>query len=297
VNSPPGLLVPNSGAAYIFQRSGSAWSQQAYVKAFNTDASDYFGWSVGISSDTVVVGAPGEDSGATGINGGSDETTSSAGAAYVFVRSGGNWSQQAFLKAGNAGYEDSFGYSVAVSGDIVIAGAPLEASSSTGSNSQANEDAPGAGAAYVFVRNAGLWSQEAYLKAHNPGMADQFGRSVAASGNLVAAGAPGEDSSLGGVNRVPNDDAASAGAAYVFLRGAATEWTQRAYLKAGNAGANDNFGHSVALSADTLLAGAPGEDSITTGINSTPADGGLLVEDFGAGYVFTGLVPATGPDI
>ena len=113
-----------AGAAYVFVRNGTAWSQQAYLKASNTDPQDFFGSSVAISSDTVVVGAKNEQSSATGVNG--DQTDNSlfrTGAAYVFVRNGVTWSQQAYLKASNTGEEDVFGGSVAASGDTVVVGA------------------------------------------------------------------------------------------------------------------------------------------------------------------------------
>ncbi|MCC7130582.1 MAG: FG-GAP repeat protein, partial [Anaerolineae bacterium] len=106
-----------------------------YLKASNTDADDGFGYSVAISGDTLVVGAPGEDSSATGVNGnGGDNSAASAGAAYVFGRSGGVWSQQAYLKASNTGAYDQFGWGVAISGDTVVVGASGEDSSATGVN-------------------------------------------------------------------------------------------------------------------------------------------------------------------
>ena len=117
----------NSGAAYVFVRDGTNWVQQAYLKASNTGAQDLFGLSVAISGDTLVVGAPYEDSSATGVNG--NQTNNSAtdsGAAYVFVREGTNWSQQAYLKASNTGANDEFGISVAISGDTVVVGAGYE---------------------------------------------------------------------------------------------------------------------------------------------------------------------------
>ena len=100
------------------------WSQQAYLKASNTEAGDNFGYAVAVDGDTVVVGAVGESSNATGVNG--DQTNNSApaaGAAYVFTRTGGAWSQQAYLKASNTGANDYFGYAVAVDGDTVVVGA------------------------------------------------------------------------------------------------------------------------------------------------------------------------------
>src|SRR5204863_8006133 len=117
------------------------------------------------------------------------------------------------------------------------------------------------GAAYVVVRNAGVWSQEAYLKTSNSSvtrqgpLGDQFGRSVAISGDTVVVGAWGEDNAATGVNSaVMNFTAAQAGAAYVFVR-SGTTWSQQAYLKASNTGANDEFGSSVAVSSDTVVVG------------------------------------------
>src|SRR5262249_28586387 len=161
--------------------------QQAYLKASNTDAADRFGYSVAISGDTIVVGAYGESSKATGINGNqSDNSANLAGAAYVFVRSGTAWRQQAYLKASNTDAGDRFGNSVAVSGDTVVVGAVLESSNATGVNGdQINNSAAGAGAAYVFVRSGATWNQQAYLKASNTDAADQFGVSVAISGDTV----------------------------------------------------------------------------------------------------------------
>ena len=235
VNSTPNESATDAGAAYVFVRSGTTWSQQAYLKASNTGAGDYFGISVAVSGDTVIVGAIGEDSSTTGVNSTPNESAIYAGAAYVFVRSGTTWSQQAYLKASNTGAGDYFGLSVAVSGDTVIVGAPHEDSSTTGVNSTPNESATDAGAAYVFVRSGTTWSQQAYLKASNTGAGDGFGWSAAVSGDMVVVGAYHEDSSTTGVNSTPNESATDAGAAYVFVR-SGTTWSQQAYLKASNTG-------------------------------------------------------------
>jgi hypothetical protein len=187
---------------------------------------------VAVSGDTIVVGAPFEASNATGVNG--DETDNSAqwaGAAYVFTRSGGVWSQQAYLKGSSTGFLALFalfGASVAVSGDTVVVGAEGqnigggEAFGSLGAN---------AGVAYVFARSGGVWSMQVRLRASNasgqqtdefgeffvPG--DRFGVSVAVSGDTVVVGAPWESSSATGVDGGQFDDSAEfAGAAYVFTR-------------------------------------------------------------------------------
>ena len=141
----------DAGAVYVFVRSGTTWSQQAYVKASNPDMSDDFGFAVGLSGDLLVVGANGEDSAATGLDGAQgDNTLSLAGAAYVFTRDGSTWAQQAYVKASNTG-GDAFGVTVSVSGDTFAVGATLERSNATGvGGDQSNNDAPNAGAGYVF---------------------------------------------------------------------------------------------------------------------------------------------------
>ncbi len=256
-------------------------AQQAYLKASNTGENDRFGTSVAVSGDTVVVGASDEDSSTTGVNSTPNEAAPDSGAAYVFVRNAGVWTQQAYLKAGNTGADDGFGTSVAVAGDTVVVGASAENSTSTGVNSSPNDSGFVVGAAYVFVRNTGVWTQQAYLKASNIGSFDQFGASVAVAGDTVVIGAVFEDSDTTGVNSTPNEGATESGAAYVFVRNAGV-WTQQAYLKASNTGAGDVFG-SVAVAGDTVVVGAYGEYSSTTGVNSTPNE---LAPRAGAAYVF-----------
>jgi hypothetical protein len=293
---------PSAGAAYVFVRSGTDWTQQAYLKASNTGQHDFFGESVAVSGDTVVVGASYEASNGTGVNGNqADNSASSAGAAYVFVRSGTGWTQQAYLKASNAGATDFFGESVSVSGDTVVVGAREEASNATGVNGrQGNNRALSAGAAYVFVRSGTDWTQQAYLKASNTGVGDRFGGSVAVSGDTVVVGAPFEYSNATGVNAPPtggtgtqaDNSAGDSGAAYVFVR-SGTDWTQQAFLKASNTGANDRFGGAVAVSGDTVVVGGAGEGSNASGVNGNQANNSF--SDAGAAYLFTGVGPVTPP--
>ena len=208
------LLVEEHGARYPVTIDPIA--QQAYLKAHQVNEGDSFGFSVAVSGDTVVVGAPNEDGSTTGINSTPNERAAQAGAAYVFVRSGTNWTQQAYLKAHQVNMNDQFGWSVAVSGDTVVVGAPFEASSTTGINSAPNESAERAGAACLFVRGGATWTQQAYLKAHQVTESDYFGSSVAVSGDTVVVGAPYEASNTTGVNSTPDEGAPGAGAAYVF---------------------------------------------------------------------------------
>jgi hypothetical protein len=281
-------LAADAGAVYVYTRSVDTWSQQAYVKASNTGAGDRFGVSVALSGDgnTLAVGARFEDSSTTGIDSTPNDLAADAGAVYVYTRTAGTWSQQAYVKAPNTGAGDEFGFSVALSGDgnTLAVGAPGEDSSTTGIGSTPNELAGGAGAVYVFTRSGITWSQQAYVKASNAGAGDQFGFSVALNvdGNTLAVGASFEDSSSTGIGSTSDELAAGAGAAYVFTR-TASIWSQQAYVKASNTGGSDGFGgtfdvalfgtgRSVALSGDgnTLAVGAIGEDSSTTGIGSTP---------------------------
>jgi hypothetical protein len=279
--------VSNAGAAYVFIRSGGTWSQQAYLKASNSGANDSFGISVAVSGDTIVVGAHGEASNATGVGGnGADNSAPSAGAVYVYTRSGGTWTQQAYLKASNTGAGDFFGYSVAVSGETAVIGAYTEDSNATGvAGNGADNSASSAGAAYVFTRSGGTWTQQAYLKASNTGAGDQFGSSVAISSDTVIVGALNEDSNATGVDGNGADNSTSdAGAAYVFTRSGGI-WSQQAYLKASNTGASDNFGNSVAMSGDTVVIGASFESSNATGVGGNGSDNSASFS--GAAYVFT----------
>lgn len=291
--------APESGAAYVFTRSGDEWIQRAFLKAANSAVNrsrgwlgDHFGSSVAISADTIVVTAPSDDSGATGVNGDMfDDTVGESGAAHVFVRSGETWSGEAYLKASNTGRRAFFGRSVDVDSDTVVIGADGESSAATGiDGDQLNSSAGGSGASYVFVRASGTWSQQAYLKASATydvldelGGA-QFGASVAVSGDTIVVSAPCERSNAAGVNGdQANADGSCSGAAYAFERDGA-RWTQQAYLKASNTGAFDHFGRSVAISRETIVVGAPRESSRATGVNGDQLNNGALAS--GAVYVF-----------
>ena len=278
--------APESGAAYVFVRSAGVWTQQAYLKPSNTETDDHFGYSVSISGDTVVIGALGEDSNATGVNGNqSDNSSSNSGAAYVFIRTAGLWTQSDYLKASNTGAGDMFGWSVAISGETIVVGTPFEASSAAGvGGNQADNGAANSGAAYVFIRSDGAWIQSAYLKASNTGANDNFGYSAAVSGDSIVIGAPGEDSKTTGPGRNQLDNSAgNSGAVYVFNRSAGT-WDQQAYLKASNSGTADLFGTSVSVSGDAIVVGAPGEGSNATGVDGDQTSNNLV--GAGAAYVF-----------
>jgi cysteine-rich repeat protein len=287
--------VLDSGAVYVFVRSGATWVQQAYIKASNTGGSDQFGHRVALSGDgsTLAVGARLEASAATGIDGNqADNSASTAGAVYVYARSGTTWSQQAYIKASNTGRRDFFSQGVALSGDgaTLAVGAYGESSAATGINgNQADNSASQSGAVYVYTRSGTVWSQQAYVKASNTDTGDFFGHSVALSGDgsTLAVSAYTEDSAAMGIDGNQLDNSASgAGAVYMFTRNGTT-WAQQAYVKASNTGAGDLFGYSVALSGDgaTLAVGAYGERSAATGINGDQSDDSAA--NAGAAYVYT----------
>ena len=241
-----------AGAAYVFVRQGVTWSQQAYIKASNTDGFDSFALSMSSSRGTLVIGAPYEDSNATGADGDQyDESATRSGAVYVFVRNGTHWSQQTYLKASNTDANDNFGFSVNLSVDQLVVGAPFEASAAVGVNGdQSDNSAPGAGATFLFKRSGESWNQVAYLKASNTEGGDLFGETVAVSENLVAVGAWRESSDSDGIQPDQSDNSAQwAGAAYTFDLKA---WTDMGCALAG-------------VSGDPLLVGTGtlAEDSVS----------------------------------
>ncbi len=196
---------------------------------------EQLGWSVAVSSDTMVVGANGHDTTPnSGIN---------IGAAYVFVRSGGSWVQQAKLQAGDGASGDEFGYSVAISGDTIVVG-----------SWRSNAPSSNSGAAYVFTRSGTTWTQQQKLTANDGAADDEFGISVAISGDAVAVGAHSADQPSGG---------GGAGAVYTFNR-SGTTWTQgQKLIPTGTVLFGDFLGFSVAMSGNFLAAGASGDQEPT----------------------------------
>jgi hypothetical protein len=209
-----------TGAAYVFVRSHEKWSQQAKLTASDGASNDAFGDSVAISGDTAVVGAEG--------------WSSATGAAYVFVRSGDTWTQQAKLTAPRGAPFDGFGISVAISDSTVVVG-------------DYQKDA-GTGAAYVFTRSSDRWSRQAKLAASDGAKNNSFGYAVAISGSTAVVGAFARNSFIG--------------AAYVFVRSNAV-WSQQAELTASDGASDDYFGGSVAVSGSTALVGALNKKDLT----------------------------------
>ncbi len=290
----------NTGAVYVFVRNGTSWSQQAYIKASNPTAArvignpntglfvdgDNFGGVIDISGDTLVVGVPAESSEATGINGNqNDESAVSSGAVYVFQRNGSSWSQQAYIKASNTGGADLFGSAVSIMGDRLAVGAPGEKSAATGINGDQEDNSIGRpGAVYLFERNGGTWTQEAYVKSSNPGFGDQFGFSVDLHDDYLAVGANGESSGSMGVDGDQSDDSKNgAGAAYLFRKDEAG-WSQQAYIKSSNPDNSDAFGNQVVVDGETMVVAAAGEDSGDAGVGADQTDNSALSS--GAAYIF-----------
>lgn len=284
----------SSGAVYIFVRSNNIWTQEAYIKASNTERNDEFGSSIALSSDgaTLAVGAWKESSNATGIGG--DQTNndqSASGAVYIFKRTNQVWTQQEYIKASNTDSGDRFGNAVSLSGDglTLDVGAISENSSSAGVNgSQTPTDIFTRGAAYVYTYSNDTWTQQAYLKASNPGVGDFFGQAVSLSeeGNTLAVSAHQESSNATGIDGDQlNLDASNSGAVYIFERESGV-WAQSTYIKSSNTELGDQFGHALSLdgSGETLAVAAFKEDS-----NSVGLDGDQLNNDdsnSGAVYVF-----------
>ncbi len=211
------------GSAYVFNRSGTVWSQQQKLVASDGAAGDYFGYSVALSGDTLLVGAYSAEFGAS----------TDQGAVYVFTCNGGagcNVQQKLTPSDGEAG--DWFGWSVAISQNTALVGVR-------------NEDA-GRGSAYVFVRSGSGWVFQARLIAPDGMPYDHFGNAVALDGNTALVGAYLDDL-----------DQPDEGSAYVFIR-SGTTWSYQAKLYDYNyAGEDDQFGWSVALSGNTALVGVP----------------------------------------
>jgi hypothetical protein len=281
----------NKEAVYVYVRSGTSWSQQAKLTASDGVSGDQFGIDVGVSGDYIVVGANQDDDAGT-----------NSGSAYVFVRSGTSWSQQQKLTASNAGLQDGFGTSVDIDGSSVLVGAPFEDTGGTnfgaayvftrsGTTWSQQQQLPltgtsgeyfGAhcaiegdnavvggyghnpsekGRAFVYTRSGTTWTQQAALNASDAANYDRFGHGVSISGDTIVCGAYQEDTT-----------ASDAGAVYIFTR-SGTTWSQQQKIQSSDIAANDNFGFSVAVDGDTLIAGARYQDTGSSGA--------------GAAYIFT----------
>ena len=224
-----------SGSAYIFKHDGTEWTEQAKITASDGAADDWFGHSVAISGDYVVVGAYG-----------TDDAGLSSGSAYIFKRNGTEWTEQAKITAIDGATGDLFGHSVATSGDYVVVG--THGDNDAGSRS---------GSAYIFKRNGTAWTEEAKITASDGAAGDWFGHSVAISGDYAVVGAYKYE-----------DTGYDSGSAYIFKRDG-TAWTEQAKITASDGAEDDLFGRSVAISGDYAVVGACYDDD--AGSNSGSA--------------------------
>ena len=296
-------IAPNAGAAYIFERSGVLWLQRTKLTVDDAQAGDLFGNAVAMDGETVLVGAPGVDDagpeagaayvfvkvgeewiqqakligddleifdrfgsavtvhGDTAIIGayGKDEIGTDSGAAYVFVRSGASWTQQAKLTHRGSVPGDLFGFAVGVYEDNALIGAY-----------RSDAAGPDSGAAYLFTRNGRTWTQDLLLMPNDISIGDEFGYSVNLTKGAAIIGAPKEDRHL--------DDV---GAAYVFVE-TRDSWVQQAKLGASDADTGDEFGSAVAIHEDTAIVGAWKDNHPLADTHDDPA----LQLDKGAAYSF-----------
>ena len=218
----------DDGAAYVFTKPFTGWadsSETAKLIASDAAADDEFGISVALDGDTAVIGARQDD-----------DNGSQSGSAYVFTKVSGVWSQKAKLIASDGAANDEFGISVAVDGDTAVIGA--------------RQGDTRNGAAYVFTKVSGVWSQKAKLTADDGAADDEFGISVAVEGDTVVIGAYQDD-----------DNGDLSGSAYVFTRDSSGGWRQRDKLTASDGAERDRYGYSVGVSGDTVVVGAYSDDS------------------------------------
>ncbi|MHC4767042.1 MAG: right-handed parallel beta-helix repeat-containing protein, partial [Planctomycetota bacterium] len=211
------------GSAYVFRWNGASWVQEQKFLAAGGAGGDYFGLSVSVSGDVIVVGAPANDV---------------TGSAYVYRWNGASWVQEPKLQAGDGEGADYFGIRVSVSGDLAVVGAYRDDDNGTNS-----------GSAYVFRWNGSSWVEEDKLLASDGEGADEFGKSVSVSGDVAVVGALADD----------NDNGTNAGAAYVY-RWNGSVWVEEDKLLPADGATYDFFGVSVALSGDVAVMGANGDD-------------------------------------
>lgn len=253
--------LSKAGSAYIFTKSGDTWIQEQKLVASDRAADDEFGMSVAISGNYAIVGAYQQDEDASGTN-----TLINAGAAYIFYNDGSTWVQQQKVVAFDRSVYRYFGNSVAISGNYAIVGAYREDGDANGENSITQ-----AGAAYIFFNNGSTWIQQQKVVASDRASYDEFGLSVAISGDYAIVGTPNESEDANGENTLGN-----AGSAYIFVRGEST-WTQQQKIVASDRATSDYFAYSVAISGDHVIVGAYAEDEDTSGTNTLLTSGSAYI--------------------
>jgi hypothetical protein len=224
-----------AGAAYAFQRTGGTWLEQQKIVASDAAAADAFGTAVALDGSRALVGAQGDD-----------DNGSTSGAAYVFEHSGGLWVEQQKLTASGGYAANLFGYSVSLSGNVALVGAP---------NYDAVDGTSGRGAAFAFVYNGSFWTEHQTLSAVDGAPNDALGRSVSVSGGVALLGAPYHAA-----------NGYASGAAYVYLLNGSF-WSPFDKLLASDAMASDFFGEAVAVSGFVGVVGARSDDDVTLGFN------------------------------
>ena len=203
-----------SGAAYVFERVGGTWIQQAYLKGAFSETRDSFGTSIAVYGDTVVVGASGD-------NAGTGNLLHSSGAVYTYRRNGNTWEHESYFAGDNTRAGDRFGSHLALEGTTLIVGASREDGTATGVDGpEGPRVGRDTGAAYVFTHSTSGWQQKAYLKASfHPIRSENFGSSLGISGDLIVVGSGSEEHDASGINGTPSgEEINSAGAAYVFQK-------------------------------------------------------------------------------
>lgn len=253
-----------AGAVHLFSRTDGVWSAQQIVTASNGEKYDYFGAAVALSADGLTLAASARWEGGSGtapVAGApsaaqTNNAMGGAGAVYVFTRTGsGPWSQQAYIKGSRTAIDSDFGTSVRLSGtgDTLAVGAAFDdRADGTSTPVSGGEDY---GAVYVFVRQAGVWTEQAYLKAGTPVRQSFFGEhlDLSASGDVLAVGAQYESGAAVKLNGNQADQSVlRSGAVYVFRR-VAGQWAASAYVKAPDTAQDMYFGSGVGLSADGAL--------------------------------------------
>ncbi|MFS4459561.1 hypothetical protein [Bdellovibrio sp. HCB2-146] len=262
-----------AGAAWVFKRSAAVWNQEQKLVGTGLNgrfADDYFGWSVVIDGDTVIVGCPDQSYDASG-----GAAVSDAGAAFVFLRTGSTWSlQQKLVAIGTAarGVGDYFGAKLAISGDTMVAASYPHNYDAAGGNALND-----AGAAYVFTRSAGVWTLQQKLVATGTNArvtSDMFSFSVALSGDTLVVGTHQQDYDVAGANSVTN-----AGAAYVYTRSSGTWSLQQKLVGVGTNGrvASDLFGSAVSISGDVIAIGAYQQDYDEAGAGTVTNAGAVFL--------------------
>lgn len=274
-------LVSNSFTLELTRQSVKPFTQTDFIKASNTQEIAKFGNGLFVKGNTMVVGAISEHSGSTGSNG--DQFNSDAeysGAVYIFERENGEWQQQTYLKPSNTSGTAAFGLALALDNDTLVVGAYKESSGGSGVNPTTNGELDRSGAAYVFVRNNGQWEEQAFIKAEDPQELYQYGFSAAIFGDTMVIGAPGWGLAGPAADGfVVNHE----GAAYIYTRTNGV-WSFHSKVTAPFPLGGDRFGQSVIMDEDTIIIGAPGEDSDAQGLNGDQDDDNA--ESAGAVYIY-----------